>query len=198
MGRPRKNPLPSVTAQPDASAEPVRPQIQQMTGHANSEEMEASLPTNTMTLAADADEAPRRKRRTKAEMEASRAGEVADPLMSDPVYRKHIEKMQTKTGGGIVTGGFNIASKVLDDPEVALNEDEQDDVKGCFYVASKKFGWGLDPSKSPWAMAFYLFGLIGTFIFKRVAAHKADEWTEQFKRWFKPEEEDEPEKKEGE
>lgn len=183
-------------------ADGVRPQVKQMSGHANEEEMIASLPTNTMTTAPDSapgtGETPKRTRRSKAEMAEARGLKpstvpVEDPNMADPIYRRHIERMRSKTGGGIVTGGFKLASKVMDDPKIVLSEDEEGDVKGCFYVASKKFGWGLDPASSPWTMAFYLFGLIGTFVFQRVATTQADKWTENFKRMIFGEDADKPE-----
>jgi len=197
MARKPKTDSPAPTPDP-AVKDPVREQVKQMSGHATEAEMVESLPENTMT-ATPAEELtptgrPRRKNKPRAVAEPTE-----DPLMTDPIYKKHVERMRSKTGGGLVTGGFKIASKVLDKPEVALTDPEQEDVKGCFYVASRKFGWGLDPTSSPWTMAFYLFGLIGTFVFSRVAAAKANEWTEQFKRWFKGEEETtlDPDAKEG-
>lgn len=172
----------------------VREPIKQMTGFSTEGAMAASLPEDTMTNQGDTTEPPpaRRKRRSKAEMEAFRAGQPSkppsfDPNMDDPRYRRAVEKMRAGSGTAVIKGGFKGVALGLAQPEIALEPEEELDVEDFFYVMSKRSEW-LDPTKSGWTMAIYFFGLLGTLIFKRVAHSQADEWTNSFKRWFGMEE----------
>jgi len=184
------------------SPDTVREQVKQMSGHQTEEEMAASLPINTMALdATETAPVARRKRRTKEEMARAR-GELPagspDPLMADPVYRKAIQDMQGFGGASLVKGGFDVAAlAITHDPAMKLQETEEERLDGYFYVMSKKYNV-LDPSNHWFTMALYFFGLLGSFIFTRVAHKKGNEMIDSLTRWFSGEKEKEPKDSIGE
>jgi hypothetical protein len=190
MPRPRKDAVsnPAPAPSPDA----VREQVKQMSGHQSEEEMAASLPENTMLPGMEETVQPRRKRRTKAEMDAARGvpAQGADPNMTDPKYVKALKDMQAFGGSSIVKGGFDVAALAMRDPAIKLQEPEEDRLDGYFYVMSKKYNV-LDPTAHWFTMALYFFGLLGSFIFTRLAHKKGNEMIDQLTRWFGGKEESE-------
>ena len=195
MGRSKKSfPSPEAGAA-ETSPPEVRQQIKQMTGHASAEEMADSLPMNTMI--ASEEETPRRKRRSKEEIAASRAGTATsstDPNMVDPFYREAIEDMRAFGGGSIIKGGFSTMGVALHDEKIPLTKKEEKRLDGYFYVMSKKYNV-LDPSNHWFTMALYFFGMLGSFIFARIAEKKGEDMTQQVMRWLgmaKDEEKKEP------
>jgi hypothetical protein len=171
---------------PVPSPDAVRVQVKQMSGHQTEEEMAESLPVNTMALESE-ETAPvaRRKRRTKEEMARAR-GEVPaglDPNFSDPKYVKALKDMQAFGGSSIVKGGFDVAALAMRDPAIKLQEPEEDRLDGYFYVMSKKYNV-LDPTAHWFTMALYFFGLLGSFVFTRLAHKKGNEMIDQLTRWF--------------
>lgn len=178
---------------PAPSPETVRTQIKMMSGHASEEEMAASLPDNTMTTPALEEPArTRRPRRTKEEMAAARAAQAgeADPNMSDPKYVKYLAEMRGFGGASLVKGGFNVAAIAAKDESIRLQDEEEAKLDGYFYVMSKKYNV-LDPTNHWFTMALYFFGLLGSFIFARVAKAKGDSIVKQFTHWFGGEKEEE-------
>lgn len=186
MARPRKDAIENPPVPPSADA--VRTQVKQMSGHATEQEMMESLPENTMT--APVDDAPRRKRRTKEEMAATRGATVADPLMEDRKYVKALADMQGFGGSSIVKGGFDVAALALKDAKIELQSEEVERLDGYFYVMSKKYQV-LDPTNHWFTMALYFFGMLGSFIFARVAQRNGESLVQQMSRWFGMEEKDE-------
>ena len=172
--------------QPDLIREPIK----QMTGYESAEAMADALPTNTMQPPEGAapGEPSKRKRRTKAEMEAAR-GKVAysepslDPLMDDPRYREAIEEMRTAGLSTTVKTGFDGAALVTKDDDWKLEKDEFRKVDNFSYVLSKKYPI-LDPSNHWITMALYFFALLGSLIFKRMAKMNAESWSEKIKEFF--------------
>jgi len=155
--------------------------IKNMTGFSSVSEMEENLPENTMQ-AAEGDEPKkvRKPRRSKEEMAKARGESAApvatdDPLMQDPIYRKHIEKMRNKSISTTVKGGFDTAAAITQDDEWKLEPEEMDDIDGFSYVCSKKYPV-LDPSRHWLSMTLYFFALLGTLIFKRAAKKNAENW----------------------
>jgi hypothetical protein len=189
MARPRKDTIENPPPAPSPDA--VRVQVKQMSGHATEEEMIDSLPENTMT-AAPADETPRRKRRTKEEMAAARGQKsvVSDPLLDDRKYQEALRDMQGFGGASIVKGSFDVAALAMKDEKISLQSDEEKRLDGYFYVMSKKYSV-LDPTNHWFTMALYFFGMLGSFIFARVAEKKGESLVQQFSRWFGLEEEKE-------
>jgi hypothetical protein len=193
---PRKSIINKSSGEQEAPAVDIREPIKQMTGHANEEEMAASLPENTMTATPEEDR-PRRKRRSKEEMAAAR-GESApapmadgDPLLNDPLYQKYMKDFQAFGGGGAVKGAFNIGAPVF--KASPLDEKEEKKVDGFFYCASKRFNFG-DPFKN-WFTASILFvGMLSSFIVSRVVEVKGNEIQEHFARLFGMKKEEEEEK----
>ena len=168
---------------PDKDA--IREPIKQMTGFSTEKEMSDALPTSTMTNPDG--EAPKRTRRTKAEIAAARGGAPGqsedDVLMQDPKYRKAVEKMRSMGISTTVKSGFNTAALATDDKEWELNDDEVSDVDDFSYVVSKKYPL-MDPTRHWIGMAIYFFALLGTLIFKRAAKSKADSWMKKLHSWF--------------
>jgi hypothetical protein len=168
----------------------VRTPIKQMTGDPDEIKMAESLPTNT--LAGDPD-APvvRRKRRTKQEMASGRSIDPIedDPLMADPVYRAAVEEMRAAGLSGTVKGGFETVAVITKDDEWELQKDEVRKVDGFSYVLSKKYVV-LDPTRHWIGMLAYFLALMGTFIFKRAAKIKGDEWLASLHSLFTGDEKD--------
>jgi len=178
---------------------PVRDEVKRMSGHANEQEMADSLPENTMLSGMEEAPRQRRPRRTKAEMDALRgqATPSADPLMADPVYARAVQDMQAFGGSGLVKGAFSTAAVAMKDEEIALQTPEEKRLDGYFYVMSKKYNV-LDPTGNWFTMALYFFGMLGSFIFARVAKKKGDTLVKQFQSWFSSEEtKPDPDAKEG-
>lgn len=173
----------------NGTSAPVRVQIKQMTGHANEEEMAASLPTNTMETPVDA---PKRAYRKKTEAAVDR-----DPNMDDPVFVESLKKLQGYGVPRLVKGAFAVAEKAMDKDDIRLNRTEEGEVDAYFYVLSKKYG-GLDPSKHWLSMLFYFTGMIGSFIVSRVMEN-SESFQMTMGKFFNKEEEPEPvtETKEG-
>jgi hypothetical protein len=172
------------TVMPPSEPKPsdtVRNEVKRMSGHATEEEMAAGLPENTMALAEPemATGKPKRKYAKRgAQAEAS-----ADPNLSDPRYVKALADMQAFGGASIVKGGFDVAAIAMHDEKMKLQSDEEGRLDGYFYVMSKKYNV-LDPSNHWFTMALYFFGLLGSFIFTRVAHKKGNSMIDQFTRWF--------------
>jgi len=161
----------------------IREPIKQMTGFPTEAAMADALPDNTMTPPEG--EAPKRKRRTKAEIEASRAQvePEVDPLMADPRYRKAVEKMRSAGLSTTVKGGFEAVALGTQDDEWRLKPEEITDVEDFSYVVSKKYAI-FDPTRHWISMAIYFFGMLGTLVFKRAAKAQAGAWIKQVTEWF--------------
>jgi len=180
--------------------ETVREPIKQMTGFSSAEEMADALPENTMQPLFEGDgEQPRqkRKRRTKEEMAAFRRSQgIPDPyassspamagtddLMSDPRYRKAVEKMRTAGMTNTIDSGFSTAALITQDEEWKLQKEEREDVDDFSYVVSKKFPI-LDPTAHWFSMLIYFFAMMGTLIFKRAAKMNAETWMKKLHDMF--------------
>jgi hypothetical protein len=115
--------------------EEPRPQITQMLSPEDEKSFEDSLPVSTATTE---DEKPRKKRRTKEEMAASR-GEVIQPGPVDKRLERAKAKFASLGAGSSIKATFKGFGKPLTD-------DESEDVDDFFYLMSSK--GSLDPSQS--------------------------------------------------
>lgn len=146
----------------------VRGPIKDMLAGGSDEDFKASLPEQTSTDGEGSLEppTPRKKRRTKAEMAASRGGE-AQPV------DKRLERAQSKMTGlgaaGLVTAGFTMSGKPLD-------EEEKEDVGDQFYLISKKMGGN---SESWIFIILYTIALLAKLVIIRTEAG------EEFQKWLK-------------
>src|SRR5574337_552615 len=184
----RKKTEPAST--PVVNNAPVREQIKQMSGHANAEEMAESLPDNTMV--APIEETPRKKRRTRAEIEAA---EGMDPRLTDPHYRKAVAGMSGFGVPKIIKGGFDLTATVSQDVKWKLDDGEKETLDDFFYALGVRYG-SLDPMKHWVTTALYFFGMLGTFIMSRAMQSKTNSWIKSFTGWFSGEEEKKAEKAE--
>lgn len=184
-------------------AEEVRPQIHQMTGHGSEEEMAESLPENTMQPVVD--DKPKRKRRSKEEMAASRGessapmGSTDDPLMADARYRKCVEKMRGKTLTTTVEKGFEVAAAATKDRDWLLEKDEVEEVDDVSYVLAKRYPV-LDPTNHWLSMAVYSLAILGGLIFKRAGKAAVGGWLQKLMASLggEPDEDDKPTSEQGE
>lgn len=135
----------------------VRPQIKAMISPSSNEEFEKSLPVSTAEPAGETPvgEPIKRKRRSKEEMAALRGatgGQVqapeVDPLMSDPEYKRIMDKMTGAGGKKVVSAAFSMSGK-------PLRHEEEKEFDEQFYVISKKLGYS--PANSWFAILFYFF-----------------------------------------
>lgn len=160
---------------------PVRDQVKTMTGFATEEEMVASLSENTLTAPPPGqEEAPKRKYNKKTAVPAT---PVTDPLMADKKYVEALSDMQGFGGAGLIKGGFSTAAMATKDESWKLKTEEEKRLDGYFYVMSKKYTV-LDPTGHWFLMALYFFGMLGSFIFARVAANQGEEFAASLVRWM--------------
>ena len=116
---------------------PVREPIKEMLAGGSEDDFKASLPEQTSTEADSSpeDAAPRRKRRSKAEIAAAKGEGIPAPV------DKRLERAKQKCAGlgasGMVSAGFTMAGKPLDDQE-------SEDVGDQFYLISAKVGASAD------------------------------------------------------
>jgi hypothetical protein len=176
----------AANAQPQsATPEPVRDEVKRMSGFSSEDDMKASLRSDTNQPTGD--EKPKRARRTKAEMEATRTATVADPNMADPRYKEAIAKMNAFGGPKLISGTFAAVGVAMGDRAIPLNTEEKADVDDYFYVLSKKYNV-LDPTRHWITMAVYFFGMLGSFILTRVLGSKGNSLSKQIASWFGGEE----------
>lgn len=178
----------------------INDQIKQMTGFASPEEMAESLPENTMTAPIEEDR-PRKKRRTKEEMAASRGESTSttvelDPLMQDERYKKIVEKMRGKTLTTTVVKGFDVAAKATEDPEWHLEKDEVGEVDDISYILAKRYPV-LDPTNHWLSMAVYSLAVLGGLIFKRAGKAAVGSGIQKLMAMLGGDEEEAEPKKEG-
>lgn len=151
---PTNKPVTSNTVPPVVD-EP-RPQIKQMLGGESDEDFAANLPDSTSGPVASE---PKRKRRTKAEMDAARgqAGEVLPPVV-DKRLEKARAKFASLGASKFIDAGFSTMGK-------PLTEEEKGDMDDYFYLVSSK--GSIDPSQS-WVVLI-ICGLVflGQLIFTR-------------------------------
>lgn len=162
----------------------INPQVMKMTGHQSEEEMAASLPTDTIAAQPEEDR-PKRKRRSKEEIAASR-GEVnptADPLLADPRYMKAISHASAFGAGKSIKGGFKIAGKIAHKPEIALDREEEEEVDLFFYAMSKRRALA-DPFATWWGSLLYFTVMMATLIGSRFAMMQGDHFQKQLAKAF--------------
>jgi hypothetical protein len=159
--------------------EGVRPQVMQMTGHATEEEMISSLPENTNQPTGD-DDAPRRTRRPRQPRPVE---PEADPLATDKRYQRAVGNGTFLGAPKIVKGGFSIAAKIADKEEIALNEDEAEEVDDYFYALSKRHPLG-DPFATWYMSLLYFVAMIATLVGTRFAQAQGDEFQTRLARLF--------------
>lgn len=177
MGRPRK-------LETAKLPEPVREQVKTMSGFNSEEEMLSSLPESTIT-ALPTDEAPRRRRRTKAEMEALRAGEgsAPDPLLSDRRYQRAVGKGTFYGAPRIVKSGFSLAATIAKQDKIRLDDAETEDVEDFFYAVSKRHPFG-DPFATWYGCLFLFLALMGALVGKRFAEAKGESFQKSLAKFF--------------
>jgi hypothetical protein len=158
----------------ESSSNPVRGPIKDMLAGGSEADFKESLPEETasgdLQLSPEESATPRRKRRSKAEMEKDRKE-------SGPVD-KRLERAKGKCvglgGAGIVTAGFSMAGK-------GLNDTEQEDVEDQFYLISCKSGANADS----WLfIIIYTICLIAKLVMVRT--EMGEEVQEWLKKMFEP------------
>lgn len=156
-----KKKLDPVTPEPVKDSAPASPQvrdaIKKMSGFSNEAELSEAIPEST-AVNTEA-EVPRRKRRTKAEMAASRGETPDSSLETDERYRLATQRMAAFGGAKTIKTAFAATGKPLD---VA----EDSDVDDYFYVISRKYG--LDASKSGIFLAIYAILLMLRLVIVRL------------------------------
>ena len=146
----------------------VRGPIKEMLAGGSEEDFKESLPEQTSSEGEGSLEppTPRKKRRTKAEMAATKGGE-AQPV------DKRLERAQSKMTGlgaaGLISAGFTMSGK-------PLNVEEDEDVGDQFYLISKKMGGNSDS----WIFIIgYTIALLAKLVILRTEAG------EEFQKWLK-------------
>jgi hypothetical protein len=156
MPRPKKiqpAPVEESTSAETTMPAPIREQIKTMSGFSNLEELRSELPETT---AAPAEEVrTRRRRRTKAEMEAARGG---SENMEDKRYADACANMAAFGGARGIKNVFKTAAVVTGKPEIELNKDEAKVWDDFFYVVSKKSN--LDVGKTWYLVTFGILTLM--------------------------------------
>lgn len=168
----------------------VNPQVMRMTGHGSEEEMASSLPTNTMELAAD--ETPKRKRRSKAEMAAGKETPSVDPLLDDRRYQAAIAKASAFGTAKGIKSGFRIAGKIANDESLSLDGEEEKDLDDFFYALSKRRALA-DPFATWYGTLLYFFVMMATLIGSRFATVKGASFQKSLAEMFGFGEKEKPE-----
>jgi hypothetical protein len=137
------------------SVDAVRPQVRDMVASGEENDFRVSLAQPSP----EAEAAPRRTRRSKAEMAAARAQEAGDSNMSDPIYAKSIARLQ----GFKVDGIIGLACMASGKP---MSDDEDADIKALTYVAAKRAK--VDIGSSWWALALSFIGIAASMVLTRV------------------------------
>lgn len=152
-----KIPAPGGAVESDAP----RPQITQMLAPESDKDFEESFPDSTANPQLPLPE--KRKRRTRAEMEAARAnGEVTSgpATKEDERLEKCKRKFAAMGGGRMVKAGVGRLT-----PEKPLDKQEQEDVDDYFYMVAAK--GGIDPMKNWFTMWLTLFCLLLQLVLSR-------------------------------
>jgi hypothetical protein len=160
---------------------PVNPQIREMSGFSSLEELKKEIPESTGE-AGEATKKERRKRRTKAEIEAERGSQPAigsggGDLMDDPEYRAAVQEMVGFGSPRLVKTPFKLAAKVLDKPDMDLDKKEEKRIDGFFYVVGKRTN--LDPTRSTWMLALYGIVMILELVLTRVWLYNSASMTNE-------------------
>lgn len=158
----RKKDRPAEGAAVGGGTEPanaVREPIRAMLAGGSEADFKDSLPEQTSTEdtgGSPEEQAPRRKRRTKAEIAAAKGEGAPAPV------DKRLERAKAKASGlggaALVKSGFQIASK-------PLNSEEEEDVDDQFYLIANKAG--IDPSGSWLFVILYTVALMARLILSR-------------------------------
>lgn len=137
----------------------VRGPIKDMLAGGSEDDFKDSLPEQTSSEDAGGspeEQAPRRKRRSKAEIAAAKGEGPQAPV------DKRLERAKAKASGlggaALVKSGFQISGKPLDDTEA-------EDVDDQFYLIAQKAG--IDPSGSWLFVALYTLALLARLILSR-------------------------------
>jgi hypothetical protein len=160
VGKPKKDPINNPAPPPEpltGAGVEIRDAIKNMSGFENEEQLAAVIPESTATTLAGAE--TKRKRRTKAEMEAAKGGSIPSELENDPRYKKAVNNMSAFGGAKTVKAAFAVTGKPLD-------EQETSEVDDYFYVISRKFG--LDATKSGLFLSIYAVFLMLRLIVTRM------------------------------
>lgn len=140
-----------------------RPQITSMLAPEPDKEFGADLPDSTANPLPT--EPQKRKRRTRAELEAAgfypKLGTApASVEVTDPKLEKIKRKFAAMGGGQMVKAGFSRLT-----PDKPLNDSEAEDVDDYFYMVAAK--GGIDPSKNWYMMFLTLFCLLLRLVLTR-------------------------------
>jgi hypothetical protein len=115
-----------------------------------------------------------RKRRTMAPESAS------DNLMDDPRYVKAIQGLNFFGAPRMLKRGFKTGATILKDPEIALSQEEEENVDNYFYALSKHMNF--DPMATIIGRAILLILLLGELIVWRWL--KYSPYGEIIKKWL--------------
>jgi len=174
----------AITESPDITE--VRSQIQQMSGYATAEALADAMPDSTVS--GDPDK-PRRKRRTKEEMAASRgqtsSNATPNDLLSDLRYQKAIERARGMGIPGAVKGGFKVAAVALKDETINITPDEETNLDDSFYILSRRLNF--DPANSIYFVVLYPIIIIMQMILVRLWKRNFGGITEAIQKMMTPE-----------
>lgn len=173
MPRRKQETKPTPVAAVAANVE-VRPAVLNMSGFKDETELAAVIPDSTAIAAAD-ESKPRRKRRTKAEMEAAK-GEQSSLAADDPRYRDAVNRMSAFGGAATIRTAFAATGKPLD-------KQEETEVDDYFYVISRKYS--LDASQSGIFLSIYAVLLMLRLVATRMMGSTSANLFQQFEGLFK-------------
>jgi hypothetical protein len=183
---------------PDA----VRTQVKTMTGFGSEAEMAASLPENTITGGEGPELTPtgriKRKLGPRASTIAAR-GVQEDPLLQDRRYVRAVGKATFFGAPKAVKGAFSVAATIAEQPAIALDEEETEDVDDFFYALSKRRTLG-DPFATWYGSLLYFLAMLGTLIGTRFANAKGQNFQKSLAKMFgygKDEDEDPNDRKDS-
>jgi hypothetical protein len=133
------------------STKPIAPEIKQVSGFANRDELKAALPRNLDPSPEPASQPENKKPRAKRKPTAAPQG-APDPFLNDKRYQDACAEMAAFGGKGVIERGFEAGAVVLDDPKFKLSASENRTWDNFFYVLSKKpiFDVG-----TPWFLAAF-------------------------------------------
>lgn len=168
-------PAPAASNEKTGSAEVViRDAIKTMSGFKDEDALAKAIPEST----AEGNPEKKRKRRTKAEMEAAKGSSLSPEIENDARYKKAVTNMSAFGGAKTVRSAFAVTG-------APLQADENEEVEDYFYVISKRYS--LDASRSGIFLSVYAILLMLRLICTRLLGTTSASLWSQFEGMFKKE-----------
>lgn len=169
MPRKKRDPLPPGAAVQSDNPAPIRPQITQMSGYKDIDEVIAEAPESTQEETPAVGPNGRRLKKDGTERAAKRRRSVTvdetDP-MSDPRYRQAVAGMNFYGAPRVIKRGFSTVAALTHDDSLDLNDQENQAIDDYFYAVSKHMTF--DPMSTIIGRVLLLILLIGEIIGTRV------------------------------